>query len=506
MIDDTHLVMAERAWGGGRSVDQRRAEWPDRIRVCDRLHHTLKTNPQEAPVDTAAPPVTRRRLTAIDLFGGVGGLSLGFEQAGFDVLAALEYDPVHAATHAFNFPLTKVLCRDARRVTGEELLAGARQGWRRHRPTGPAWDGVVDAVIGGPSCQGFSVMGRKQRDDERNDLLLEFARLVVEIRPRTVCLENVPGLLLPQFDDVRDRAFGLLRDAGYNLSPTDAILNAAHYGVPQNRKRVVVFGVLDGTAPSLPAPVGLQVTVGEALDGLPNPLSYPGLLDKDTAQLRHADLARREKTESTYARVLAGLDHDPQDRSRRRDWDPAVLTCSLVTVHSQESRERFAATLPGTEESISRSFRLRSDGLARTLRAGTGSERGSFSSPRPLHPTQPRVITAREAARLHSYPDWFRFNGTNWHSHRQIGNSVPPLLARALGQALATALNARPQRATATVALGDEGLLYLPRAEAVTALGGVAEELPPMRQRQEKRRPRKQPAGERLDGRLAQAS
>lgn len=110
-----------------------------------------------------------------------------------------------------------------------------------------------------------------------------------------------------------------------------------------------------------------------------------------------------------------------------------LLTGSLLTDHTELSRQRFAAIAPDDVEPVSRFKKLALNGICNTLRAGTASDRGAFTSPRPIHPTVPRVITVREAARLHSYPDWFRFHATKWHGFRQIGNSVPPLLARAVG-------------------------------------------------------------------------
>lgn len=111
------------------------------------------------------------------------------------------------------------------------------------------------------------------------------------------------------------------------------------------------------------------------------------------------------------------------------------------------------------------------DGICNTLRAGTASDRGAFTSPRPIHPTEPRVITVREAARLHSYPDWFRFHATKWHGFRQIGNSVPPLLARAVGGQIMKALRKKPEKPTEILALGDETLIGISMTDAAAMFG-----------------------------------
>lgn len=439
----------------------------DRQRVLDATRHVLP-----------------RRPIAVDLFAGAGGMTLGFEQAGFDVVAAVEYDPVHAATHAFNFPRTEVLCRDASKVSAQLVLEAAARGYKSLYPH-RRWTGVVDTLFGGPPCQGFSTGGKREDNDKRNDLLLHFVRLVEEIRPQAFCLENVAGLLESSFAPIREAALQRLQNAGYTLSGTEAPINALDFGVPQSRRRVLILGALDGVQPCRPAPTGRGVTVKQALEGLPEPTRYPALLDSDEALLRNSDLRRRLGAVSVYARVLSGLDPLIGDRSRPRLKDPTLLTCSRRTVHTDATLERFAATDPGTVEPKSRLYRLPLEGPSRTLRAGTGSERGSHTSPRPIHPVQDRVITVREAARLHGYPDWFRFHTTNWHGHRQVGNSVPPPMARAAALALREALGYAPVALRAGSSLGNPDLLRMSRDSARAAMGALEHELPATRTRRE---------------------
>lgn len=430
-------------------------------------------------------PSARLRITrpiAVDLFAGAGGMSLGFEQAGYDVVAAVEYDPVHAATHAFNFPQSEVLCRDVSKLSGADVLLAAERGFKRQHP-GVAWPGQIDALIGGPPCQGFSTGGKRERNDERNDLLLEFVRLVEELRPRTFCLENVAGLLEVKFYEVREEAFARLRDAGYSLSGTDRPVNSLNFGIPQSRRRVIVLGAFGEAAPARPAVVEGEVSVQEALDGLPSPTRYEALLGADEVELTNEDAELRAATQSAYARRLAGIDPLPSDKSRPRLWDPSVLTGSRRTTHTSETIERFASTARGAVEPKSRLYRLPLDGPSRTLRAGTGSERGSHTSPRPIHPLEDRVVTVREAARLHGYPDWFRFHTTNWHGHRQIGNSVPPPLARAAATALLGSLGRSPVALRAAISLGDASLLTLSRAKARPVVDALVEEMPATRTR-----------------------
>jgi DNA (cytosine-5)-methyltransferase 1 len=159
-----------------------------------------------------------------------------------------------------------------------------------------------------------------------------------------------------------------------------------------------------------------------------------------------------------------------------------LLTSSMRTVHTERSVRRFAATVQGTTEAISRFLRLHPDGICNTLRAGTDAQRGAHTSPRPIHPTSPRVITVREAARLHGYPDWFRFHSTKWHGFRQIGNSVPPPLGRAVAASLLRADSIIPT-VGANVELGEQSLLNMRSIEAERHFG-ITTRVIPQRTRQ----------------------
>ncbi len=440
--------------------------------MCDRL--TMMVSPVRAQ---ATRPI------AVDLFSGAGGMSLGFEQAGFDVVAAVEYDPVHAATHAFNFPDCEILCRDISTLTAADVLAVAKRGFERLHPKAE-WPGRLDALIGGPPCQGFSTGGKRNKDDERNNLLLHYVRLVEELKPRTFCLENVAGLLEKKFDVVREEAFARLRKAGYAISGTEKPVNSLEFRVPQSRRRVIVLGALGSNAPSRPTPSSApNVSVAEAFEGLPSPSEYEALLTSDEVPLNADDIKRRESIQGAYARILAGMAPLPGDKSRPRLWEPELLTGSRRTTHTTSTVERFAATGLGAVEPKSRLYRLPLEGPSRTLRAGTGSERGSHTSPRPIHPREDRVITVREAARLHGYPDWFRFHTTNWHGHRQVGNSVPPPLARAAARALLGSLSCSPVALRAAIRLGDVSLLSLSRTKALSVVDALTEQLPAQRTR-----------------------
>jgi DNA (cytosine-5)-methyltransferase 1 len=410
------------------------------------------------------------RPVAVDLYSGAGGLSLGLEQAGFKVAAAAEFDPIHALTHRFNFPSTPVIARDLGAASVQEIADEIRT---------VVGNQDIDALVGGPPCQGFSVGGVRDESDERNNQLLRFVDLVVELQPKVFCLENVAGLLEPRFEALRKEAIRRLTiDGQFEVSGFGTPVNAADYGVPQTRRRVLVMGSRVGEVPKLGDPLSTRVTVRDAFEGLPSIARYGRLLKSDEVELEEDDLLRMYAARSSYARRLMGLEADPEDRSWARTHSDTILTNSLRTVHTRKSVQRFARTPQGGVEKISRLFRLDLDGQARTLRAGTGSDRGSHTSPRPIHPEKARVITVREAARLHGYPDWFRFHATNWHGHRQVGNSVPPPLAAAAGRALLAALGvAAPERPAGSLALGDPEWLWYGRAqaEALLAADGSAQ-------------------------------
>jgi DNA (cytosine-5)-methyltransferase 1 len=382
------------------------------------------------------------RPIGIDLFAGAGGMSLGFEQAGFDIVAAVEIDPIHCATHEYNFPETKTICASVIDLTGAEIRRRAKLGTKD-----------IDVVVGGAPCQGFSLMGKRAFEDPRNQLVFHYVRIVRELNPKYCVFENVRGLTLGKHAQFLEELIVALGDAGYDVLTPYQVLNAADYGVPQDRRRLFLVGTRKGLkAPNYPAPSSNRISVEDAIEDLPNADSFD--------ELNLSDLVPVEwKTTSHYARKLRGFDRDPADYSYRRKFDPNLLTCSIRTEHTPSSQARFAITPQGKTDPISRFRRLELTGLCNTLRAGTDSARGAHTSPRPIHPLFPRVITVREAARLHSYPDWFRLHSTKWHGCRQIGNSVPPLLARAIAGEILMAQGIKPSKPRKILDRGDDRLL-----------------------------------------------
>ena len=415
----------------------------------------------------------RTDLIAVDLFAGAGGLSLGFQQAGFAVLAAVEHDPIHCATHEFNFPRCSVICRSVADIDGDYI--------RSHSAIG---DAEIAVVVGGAPCQGFSLIGKRALDDPRNGLVGQFVRLVDELRPRFFVFENVKGLTIGRHRRLLQEIIDDFRDLGYSVREPFRVLNALHYGVPQSRERLFLIGAKKGVRlPAYPKPthepnrganslldLPFTPTVWDAIGDLPEVEDHDELLDCDST---HARFGRP----SDYAKML---------RQHRVNGNGLkLLTSSLRTVHTSLSRRRFAQTAPGRVENVSRFFKLDPSGYCNTLRSGTASDRGAFTSPRPIHPFTPRCITVREAARLHSYPDWFRFHVTKWHGFRQIGNSVPPLLARAVAQEIARAMNASVIVSSETPQVGDEALLTLDMSQAASRYGVPPDVIPKRRRTEE---------------------
>lgn len=387
------------------------------------------------------------RPIAIDLFAGAGGLSLGLEQAGFDVAAAVEIDPIHACAHEFNFPKAKLIARGVEHVTAELLWKelDLRRG------------DEVELVAGGAPCQGFSLIGQRALDDPRNRLVAEFVRIVGEVKPNYFLFENVKGLTVGKHKRFLAELIESLERQGYAVLQPWRVLNAKDYGVPQSRERLFLIGAREGLPlPEYPEPTRPQpVTVEEALGDLPDAEAYEELLNSDECRFRYS--ARPKGYAATMRCAIPSAWH----YGYRREWDRGLLTSSMRTNHTEMSRDRFRATEGGNVEPISRFFKLAPDGVSNTLRAGTDSARGAFTSPRPIHYKHPRCVTVREMARLHGFPDWFRFHATKWHGARQIGNAVPPPLAYAIGRAIQCAAGRAGERPQEVLRLGDPALLKM---------------------------------------------
>jgi len=401
------------------------------------------------------------RPVGVDLFAGAGGMSLGFEQAGFNIAAAVEIDPIHCCIHKFNFPNCAMIPHSVQHVTGDRIreIAGIK--------------GKVDVVFGGAPCQGFSMIGKRVLDDPRNSLVRDFVRIVSELDSDYFVFENVKGLTVGSHKKFLEELIEAFGAAGYTVRLPWMVLNAASYGVPQDRKRLFLLGAKVGMkAPHYPLPIttkaGRAQEMGlfqgpsckDALDDLPDADEFSTLLESDEVK------PPRWGKPSSYASEMRCLGATAWHNGDLRIWNPKLLTSSTRTGHSEISKLRFSETKPGAVEPISRFFKLAPDGASNTLRAGTDAARGAFTSPRPIHYRHARCVTVREMARLHGFPDWFRFHCTKWHGARQIGNAVPPPLARAVAFSLIQVMGINPRRGEVAIPLGDLALLYADMSEA----------------------------------------
>lgn len=394
------------------------------------------------------------RGSCIDLFAGCGGMSLGIEQAGFDIDLAVDVLPENVETHGSMFSYGRHEAMDL----GEDRSRAMRAILGNNAEIDAlSFSTLPDVVVGGPPCQGISAMGRRDPADPRNLLMDSFMRHLVQLGARYGIMEQVPTLLEPRNAEHLDHMRELLHAGGYGMVEP-RVLRAIDFGVPQRRERVfLLIHRLDQAAPEYPTPThgpGGDMwsrptpTVAHALDGLPDADDYDALWTRDWTAADHP------MPQEWYGRIMRGVENDPEDLGYRRAWRTDLLTCSQRTQHEAASIERFLATVPGGSEKISRRHRLDPAGQSLTLRAGTGADKGSFTAVVPIHPKGTRVITVREAARLHSIPDWFILNPSKILAYRQIGNSVAPLLARAVGRAVARAAGIAPAAPSEIVPYG----------------------------------------------------
>ena len=320
-------------------------------------------------------------LTSIDIFSGCGGLSEGMHKAGFDTKVAIEVDSIAASTFQLNHPATKVIKKDVRAVSGTEIRKELGRG-------------TLHLLAGCPPCQGFSSVRRLNRrapiEDERNDLLNEYVRLVVELKPLTLMLENVAGLI---GFELFNNAIETLQDVGYNWLDYD-VVNVRDYGVPQRRRRLVLVGSRLGpirvAKPEVP-----RKTVRQTIEDLPLPSESNDPLHKIFP--------------THTPRIQERIELTPENGGSRGDLPPSyTLEChtdSKIGFHDIYGR-------------------LRWDDQSSTITGGClNPSKGRF-----LHPTQHRCISAREAALLQTFPPTYKFptDISRASLALMIGNALPP--------------------------------------------------------------------------------
>ena len=330
---------------------------------------------------------------------------------------SVEKDPQAISVYKRNFPNSQLWEKDISTISATEILK-----------TFGLQVGEIDGIIGGPPCQGFSHMGQNNSEDPRNKLFTRFFEIVNDAVPKFFLAENVPGILSPKNAQFIEQARSKLEDKYEILEPMKLV--AKEFGVPTTRTRVFFFGYLKDQINSIEstefeAANTKPVYVEDALKGLPQEIDPLWLREEDGWREIEKEV-KGDFGSKLHGQIPAGVgDAEAITRLQKKN---EVSGC-LGTRHSKEIMDRYSKIKQGKTDPVSKSRRLKPNEFCPTLRAGTGSDKGSYQAVRPLHPTQNRVITPREAARLQGFPDWFQFHSTKWHSFRQIGNSVSPILA-----------------------------------------------------------------------------
>lgn len=375
----------------------------------------------------------------VDLFCGCGGFSLGAHSAGFKTAVAFDIDSNLTASQSNNFPNTTLSLADISTLTGADIK----------REIGEP----VDGVIGGPPCQAFSSIGRRIKNDPRRSLLGHFYRLVGEIDPAFFIMENVKGLGYTDALPVLEDAISTLPSKYAIVGPI--VLDAADFGAATKRERLFVIGY---------DPERMEPLSEEDIDGAKT--------EPTTVRDAIGDLAGARQIEDEDDFDVWKLDGRKRVSAyaARMLNEDGTFTGHLPTVHSSAVIERFEKVEQGGIDRVGRHPRLDWDGQCPTLRAGTGSDHGSYQSVRPIHPVENRVITVREAARLQGFPDSFRFHPTKWHSFRMIGNSVSPIISEALfklikAQLKVPQLEPEPESEPAETADSEKALEHAEAAE-----------------------------------------
>lgn len=360
----------------------------------------------------------------IDLFSGCGGLSTGYEMAGFEIPLAVEKDEWASETYKYNHPQTNVITGDITQIKDLDALI----------PTNVK----VDGIIGGPPCQGFSLSGKRDKKDPRNSLFMDFVRFVKHFQPSFFMMENVPGILSMKTDageSVLDLIFEEYKKAGYNAKYK--VLNAAEYGVPQSRERVIFIGIRkdlpfipDELYPTPFLKEDEQITINQAIMDLPQIKSGEGSEVQKYTQTPLTDYEKWARGDCNEITNHIAMRHTQRLIDRFSVIKQGQSLADVPLEHMQ--RKRGDASVTSGKVYSQNNMRPYGDKPSPTIAA---SFQSNF-----IHPHLNRNYTAREAARLQSFPDWYVFKGKrttmswekNLSQYQQIGNAVPPLLAKAI--------------------------------------------------------------------------
>lgn len=339
------------------------------------------------------------KYNAIDLFSGAGGLHIGFEKAGFDIELCIDNNDLVERTHKRNFPNIPMINRDIRTVTSDEIKTYIK-------------NENVDVIIGGPPCQGFSTIGKRVssdpekrlKHDPRNELVLTYARIIREIRPKFIVMENVKGILTLQNGTYLKNVLNQLHKAGY--AAEYKLINMADYGVPEIRQRVIIIGNRVGLPVEFPKPDHSD----NPNDNLPSWNNCWDVIKDlenlgDIPEFNHVTLKHTEKNIARYKMIPEG-GRLPEDK-----LPPELYRKNFGNTYKRLSRQRPALTMvPGND---------------------------AF----PIHPTLNRSLTVREAARIQTFPDSIIFEGNRRQQGHQVGNAVPPMFSEKLANFIFEQIN-----------------------------------------------------------------
>jgi|SRR5580765_1885179 len=362
---------------------------------------------------------------AVDLFCGAGGLSDGLEQAGFRPVLGIDFDRHALATYKANHPNSRAMLRDIAEVNSADLIEAAE-------------GRDIDLIAGGPSCQGFSTVGKRIEDDPRNALFMHFARLVRDVRPKFFLMENVKGLLTYRKGYFRQLIKESFEYSGYRV--VSKVVCAADYGVPQLRYRIVFIGTRLDIEPTIPEATHFEpnlfggkpyVTVGEALGDLP---LLHGQFDQDEWEYASPPVTAYQQyaRNNTQANTVTLHRANGMSQGARKVVELVSEGQGVRSISPELLPERFTRMRTISDGSLRKDCTTLYHRLARWAPAYTitCSFRNVASGPF-VHPTENRSISYREAARLMSFRDNYQFLSPGLT--RQIGNAVPPLLGKALG-------------------------------------------------------------------------
>lgn len=333
-----------------------------------------------------------KRYTVLDLFCGCGGLSLGFEQAGYDVLAGIDVWKDSLVTYQANHKNSKAIQADLMALQPEDVseTIGTKS---------------VDVIIGGPPCQGFSIAGKRIIDDERNKLYKSFVRMVEYFKPKAFVMENVPNILTMGKGIIKESILRDFENLGYNVSTK--VLLASNYGVPQNRRRAVFVGLLNGLEYQYPGPTTLTpVTAKDAISDLPEDTLAEGASYVTAPQSEFQKQIRQGST-GVY-------NHE-------------------ITIHTEQT-QRIIAMVPDGGNYKDLPEELQNTRKVHIAWTRLNSQRPSITIDtghfHHFHYKYNRVPTVRESARFQSFPDTFVFIGNKTSKLKQVGNAVPPMMAK----------------------------------------------------------------------------